>query len=340
MTFSSRVALIATGLIVVIAAAYYARMLLAPITLAIVIGLMFGPVADRIERFGISSHFSAIVVLLAFILILAIALTSVVLPISIWIDRLPLIWQNIRSIMAEYNGIIESFSQMQDGMREIMGSDESMRVAVDDESPVSQVAWLAPTILAQILLFLASLYFFVVARNDVRAAILSICVNRRLRWRIARVFRDVEHLVSRYLLSITAINVGLGIAVGLAMWAAGVPSPYLWGLLAACLNYAIYVGPAVMAVIMLGVGLATYSGGAVLLPVAVYLSINMIEAQFVTPLVVGRSLTINPFLVFLALAFWLWLWGPVGGFIAVPMSLIFVVILRNLLPQRPSQPAR
>ena len=169
-------------------------------------------------------------------------------------------------------------------------------------------------------------------------AILSLCMTRRLRWRFAHVFRDVEALVSRYLLSITAVNTCLGVAVSAAMWAIDIPSPLLWGVLAFCLNYAIYIGPAIMAVLMLCVGLATSSGVEILLPAVLYLSLNLVEAQFITPTIVGRAVTINPFVIFLALAFWIWLWGPVGGFIAVPFCLICLAIFRNIVPLAQSWP--
>ena len=94
-------------------------------------------------------------------------------------------------------------------------------------------ATLAPALLGQMLLFFASLYFFVATRHDTRAAILTLCFGRRLRWRVAHIFRDVEAMVSRYLLSITLINVAEGAALAAGLWLLGVPSALLWGVLAA-----------------------------------------------------------------------------------------------------------
>ena len=90
-----------------------------------------------------------------------------------------------------------------------------------------------------------------------------------------------------------------------------------------------------MAVILLGVGLATWdSPPTIFLPMLAFLTLNMIEAQFVTPQVIGRSVTLNPFFVFLSLSFWIWIWGPAGGLLAVPFLLIGNAVLRNSLPVR------
>ena len=112
--------------------------------------------------------------------------------------------------------------------------------------------------IAQILIFLASLYFFVATRHETRAAILKLCFTRRLRWRVAHIFRDVETLVSRYLLSITLINVSEGIAVGVGFIAVGVPSAMLWGALAVVANFVVFLGPLSMTVLLFGVGLTEF----------------------------------------------------------------------------------
>ena len=157
-------------------------------------------------------------------------------------------------------------------------------------------------------------------------------MTRRLRWRIAHVFRDVERYVSQYLLQITGINLALGATLSACLWLAGVPSALMWGLLACTLNYVIYIGPAVMVAILLGVGLATAQTSiGIFLPPAIYLGLNILESQVVTPHVLGRSMAINPFIIFLSLVFWIWIWGPVGGFIAVPFLLIVMTTYTNIV---------
>jgi predicted PurR-regulated permease PerM len=128
------------------------------------------------------------------------------------------------------------------------------------------------------------------------------------------------------------------------MWAIGMPSPILWGALATVLNYVTYVGQAAMVVVLVSVGLGTQADLVrILLPVACYLAISFSEGQIITPQVLGRTMTLNPFLIFLAITFWLWTWGPIGGPIAVPSLLIVQSILAHVLPGKdvvPKNPVR
>lgn len=330
---SAQVATVVVGVLAVIVALDAGEFILSPILLGITIGLMLGPIATRLERQGLWPTLSAALVVVIFVGILGALLLALAAPLSFWIERIPAIWSDLRGRLAEWQAPIEAMRDFQTQLRTVTVGDEGLTVSVDDGSTVTTLATLAPGLIGQLLLFFASLYFFVATRHETRAFALKLCLKRRLRWRVAHIFRDVERLVSRYLLSISLINFGHGAAVSLATWAMGVPSPLLWGAIAAVFNFVPYLGPALTAVILFGVGLAEFDTlGASFMPVAVYFAIHFIEAQFVTPLVIGRTMTLNPFLVLLALAFWLWLWGPIGGFIAIPNLLMIYAIVWNLVP--------
>lgn len=328
----SQLAMICLGLLGLIFTLEAGQFLLAPVALAVIIGLMLGPVANAIERRGLPPAISALLVVLLFMLIVGVLAFALIAPMGYWAERLPRIWAQLQEQMQHLRRPLEMLKGIREEIREVTG-DAGLTVSVDEGSPVVSAATMAPAIGAQLLIFLASLYFFTATRERTRIAVLRLCANRRLRWRVAHIFRDVETLVSRYLLSIAAINLGLGLAVTVALWLVGVPQPALWGALAGVLNFVIYIGPAIMAALLFGVGLATFDSLAgSLMPPLVFLALNMVEGQFVTPTVIGRTMTLNPFVVFLALAFWLWIWGPIGGFIAIPALLIAFAIARNILP--------
>ncbi len=328
----AQLGMIAMGLVAIIFALDAAQFVMAPVLMAIVIGLMFGPVATLLERRGVNSAVAAAAVVLLFLLILALGMLALAAPLTTWLDLAPQIWAQLQFHMAQFREPMNVLEGLREELRTITGSD-NVTVSVEDGTAVESMAVLAPAIIGQILLFLASLYFFVATRNRSRNAILRLCTTRKIRWRVAHIFREVEQSVSRYLLSISVINVGLGAAVGAAMFAIGMPSAVLWGALAAILNFVVYLGPAVMALILFAVGLTQYDSlSGSLLPALVYLGVNLIEAQFVTPQVIGRTMLMNPFVVILAIAFWIWLWGPIGGFIAIPMLLVFYAIAANIVP--------
>lgn len=329
-----RIAIIITGLVAILAALDYGRPFLAPVSLAVITGLMASPVASALERF-IPASLAAATVVVLFLGLIGAAMALFSMPLSIWSGRLPEIWLELQRHLINWRTVFDTLGGVQEQIRNIAGGKAQMTVDIADNSAVEEIATLAPALMAQIVLFLASLYFFLATRNSIRASVLSLCFNRRSRLRTARMFRDAEWFVSRYLLSITVINIGLGAATAAAMWLLDVPQPLLWGMLAFILNYVVYIGPAIMAVILLGVGLATWdSAPAIFVPAGAYLTLNMIEAQFVTPEVIGRSVTLNPFFVFLSLAFWIWLWGPIGGLLAVPFLLIAYAVIRNVLPMQ------
>lgn len=338
---ASRMAMVLVGVVVALVAIQAAQVILAPVLLAIIIGLMFGPLADLMENRGVPEGISAGVAVLILIFVIVGGGALFYGPLAEWAARIPMIWTRLQAQLATLKEPMESLGALQEQLKGVLGSGEAMEVTVEDSSTVTGIALLAPAIFAQVLIFLVSLYFFLATRDQIRVATLSLCVSRRMRWRTAHVFRDVELKVSKYLLTITCVNLGVGVVVGLLMWAIGMPSPILWGALAAVLNYIPFVGQAFMALILFLVGLSTGGDlGKAILPVALYWGVNFVEGNFVSPNLLGRTMTINPFMIFLSLTFWLWAWGPVGGLIAVPSLLVLYSIVTHILPTRQVTPRK
>jgi predicted PurR-regulated permease PerM len=318
-----RASLVILCLIAVVAALDFGQVLFAPICLSIVVGSIFGPAADRMSLWGLPSWVSAVVMILVFILLIFTVGAAFIVPLSDWLDKMPLIWSRLQSQLVSWQGFFSSVGSLQEELRSAIGQKEGMQVSVDDTSAVESVFYFAPAFVAQVILFLASLYFFILTRPYLRRSAMALSSDNDSRRCMLAVFRTIEDRLTAYLFSITLINLCLGVAVAGTMWALGVPSPLLWGLLAGMLNYVVYVGPAIMVVVMTCVGLATGNTLlAIVTPPLAYLFLNLIEAQFVTPTVLGRTMTLNPFVVFLTIAFWIWLWGAAGGFVAVPLLLV------------------
>ncbi len=338
---AAQMAIILIGIIAAVVALQAAQVVLAPVFLAITVGLMFGPIADLMERRGVPEFVSAAIVVLLLVLIIIGGGLLFYGPLASWAERLPVVWARLQQELANWREPIESLGALQQELQGVLGGQADMAVTVEDNSAMTNIAMLAPAILAQVLVFLVSLYFFLATRDSIRVAILSLCVSRRMRWRTAHAFRDVEQKVSRYLLTISLINLGVGTVVTLLMWAIGMPSPLLWGAMAAVLNYIPFVGQAFMALMLFIAGLGTGGGlAAAVVPVGLYWVVNFVEGNFVSPNLLGRTMTINPFLIFLSIAFWLWAWGPMGGLIAVPSLLVIHSVLTHILPTRTVTPRR
>ena len=146
---------------------------------------------------------------------------------------------------------------------------------------------------------------------------------------------DIEKHLTGYLVVVSIINATLGIIVGIGAFLLDFPNPAIFGLAAAVLNYIPYVGPAVMVVIFCSALASSPFRRSVMLCLAPlgFVALATAEGHFITPTIVGRRITLNPLLVFLALAFWTWLWGPIGAFLAAPLSIVGVVVFNHLFPQ-------
>ena len=332
---ASEVAVIVLAVIATIIALKLGQAVVAPVALAIFVGLMLTPVAMRLEALGLPHALAAILLVLLFVAAWAAAMAMLAAPLGLWVERLPLIWRRLQMHMSDWREIIGSFSDLREQLGQITSSGDQISVVVAENGPgIPDVAWAAPSILSQTIVFLVALYFFLMTRVSIRQGILRTSMTFTTRVRVARALRDIQTEISRYLLTITVINAALGVAVAAAFQALGVPSPVLWGALAFVMNFMIFLGPVFMVVILLGVGVATsLTAGGILLPALVYLGLNTLESQFVTPQTVGRTLTLNPLAVFVTIVFWLWLWGPLGGLIAVPSLMIVRVIwIRAVAP--------
>ena len=154
--------------------------------------------------------------------------------------------------------------------------------------------------------------------------------DRDSRLTVLHTLNEIDDNMTTYFGTFTLINIGLGIAASALTWVIGLPNPLLWGVLATLLNYVPYLGPAVVIGTLAIVGLLLYPTleEAAVAPLF-YLGLVTVEGQFITPTLMGRRLEINPFAIFLAIAFCTWFWGPVGAFLAVPLLMALSVALQN-----------
>lgn len=339
---ASQLAIVFAGCLVALVAINTGQFILAPIFLAVIIGLMCGPLCDWMERRKVPTALSAAIVVVVLIVVIAGAAAAFSAPLSVWVGKAPAIWDKLKGEIDNWKAPLETIGAFQQQLQSIFGGgDTALSVKVEGGGPITSLAFGAPAALGQILIFFGGLYFFLAARDAIRVGILSLCFTRKMRWRTAHVFRDVELRVSRYLLTITVVNLCLGSLVAIAMWLVGMPSPLLWGALAFVLNYVPFLGQATMMGLIFLIGLGTRDGiTSALLPVGCYWALSFIESQVVTPNLLGRTMTINPFLIFLSLTYWLWAWGPVGGLVAVPSLLVLHSVITHILPTRAVVAAR
>jgi predicted PurR-regulated permease PerM len=199
--------------------------------------------------------------------------------------------------------------------------------------------WVQPTLeflsptFAEFLLFVATLILFIASWRDLRRALIMNFGERTSRLRTLRILNEIEEHLGSYLLMVATINVGVGIATGLICAVTSMPNPASLGALAAILNFIPIIGPVAMFAVLVVVGLValpTISAG--LLAPAMFAAMTFLEGHFLTPMIVGRRLAVNALAVFLALAFWTWLWGPMGAFLSSPLLIVALIVKEHLMP--------
>lgn len=336
---ATQVAIIATALVAVSATMVLARPVLVPIVAAVIIGSVIGPAIEAMGKRGIPTPIGSIfiVALLCFGLYgLALMLAG---PLAEWSARGPEIGGILQDRFASFQPMMRSIASFVESI-ESLGrvAEPPMKVAIADSRMLESALGLVTPLIGQFILFVGSLLFFLAGRIQIKRRVVQAMGPRTTRLAALRVFREIEERLGAYLITATFINIGLGIATALMTWALGLPNPPLWGALACLLNYIPYVGPAVMTMILALAGIVTFPTVVHgLLPAAAFLTITSVEGQFLTPLIVGRRVALNPFAVFLSMALWTWLWGPAGTFLSVPLLIAAMALADSAMTKRRPQ---
>jgi predicted PurR-regulated permease PerM len=174
--------------------------------------------------------------------------------------------------------------------------------------------------------------FYLVYQKHIRNSIVQVFKDREERLGMLRILSEIDESMSVYFGTFTIVNLCLAIVTTTLTWIVGLPNPLLWGVLAGVLNYVPYIGPGIVTGTLAVVGLMTFSSlTQALIAPAVFLAIVTIEGNFITPTVMGQRLELNPFAVFLSIAFCTWLWGPIGAFLAVPLLLATTMMIAHVL---------
>ena len=336
-----RTATVLLAFLACMGALYFAKDIAAPMTLAVVVGIIMAPMMDFFRRIRIPTGYAAGIIMFATLSV--IGLLVLALEPLVWrvVDEIPRIRYELQSIVYDLRGMMRGLDDMSAEMKRALGSGavDGGEVAATSPLPsVSDAIFLAPIILGQLLVFAGTFYFFLLTRLDVYSALAKRIGGVAQSSVIQQRFRTAELLVSRYFVTISFINFGLGLALTGVLMAIGLPLPWVWGMAAFLLNYVLYVGPALLMVGLLLSGLIHFDGFMVAAPMLGYVALNMTEAQFVTPSLVGKHVSLNALLVFVALVFGVWFWGPIGGIVSIPVMVIAAALLDDSVVRQTQRP--
>jgi predicted PurR-regulated permease PerM len=305
-----------------------------PILAAAILALTLAPLIKGARRIGIPTWITAMLILLFGFGALSVGAMALAKPVSDWIARAPEIGASIKDKLAVLDQPIAALHDLE---TTLFGDSPGLNVNMPSNVVLPVVAFVTPAA-GELVLFFTTLLFFLVGEIELRNELVALFGNRDSKLRFLKIMRDIERNLAGYLTVVTIVNTVIAMIVSLGAWAIGFPNPLIFGLLAGLLNYVPYIGPAIMVIVLFGVGLVTFPSlaQALIAPLGL-VAVATLEGHLVTPTIVGRRLTLNPLLVFLALAFWTWMWGPMGALLATPLSIIGLVVVNHLFPSEDLQ---
>jgi len=319
---------------------HFAQAVLLPFAVALLLNLLFAPLVRRLNRVGIPATVSAGAVVLLLVSTLLLGGALLLEPAKEWLRHAP---TSVRQLALEFEQVkhpLEGINELSEEVGEMADLDgrkpKPQAVEINTPSALDRVMKAAPSVFASLVVTFLYTFFLLAGNNELSRRLLSFGKSWEAKRRLIRISREIHGEISRHLRTVTLINIGLGVSVGLVLWSLEIPNPSLWGTMVAILNFAPYVGALVGATVLAVVGAITFANlvDALIAP-GIFLALTSLEGLLITPLILGRRLTLSPLMVFLSVIVWGWLWGVVGALIAVPLMSALKVTLAHSRNTRP-----
>ena len=313
-----------TGLFVlaVLYTLFFARAFLLPIVLAVLFDFLLSPIIRTLKRARIPEPLGAALVILSLLGAVGAGAYSLAEPAREWMAKAPQSINRVQSRLRELRKPVEQVTRTAEQVEAATEVSKSgpQEVVVRGPRLSERLFGTTQSLLTGAMETIILLYFLLAAGDLFLQKLIKVLPLLKDKKKAVAIARETEASISTYLFTVALVNVALGIVVTLVMLLIGMPNAILWGSMAALAEFIPYVGATVMLGTLAMAGLVTFPdiGHALLVPGA-YLAVNLIQANFISPAVLGRRLTLNPVAILVGLVFWWWIWGVGGAFIAVPL---------------------
>jgi predicted PurR-regulated permease PerM len=311
-----------------------------PLVLACMFNLVLTPVVLALTRIRIPEPVGAGLVVLVVLLVLALGVVTLSQPASEWLRRLPLVIDQLSERLDFVRGPAKQLKEAEEALTNL---------GAEAPGTATQVVVMPRTTTLRELLFnetsrfaigaattLALLYFMLAMGDKFLRRLVAALPDFRTKKQAVEIAHQLQSDMSHYLLTVSVINVVFGAIVAGAMFAAGMPNPLLWGVMAAFLNYVPFLGHTVSAIVIAVVALLSFPDlGTALIPPGLFIVIAALEGNVITPMILARRLTLNPVAVVAALLIWGWMWGIVGMLLAVPLLVVAKITCDRIEPLHP-----
>jgi predicted PurR-regulated permease PerM len=316
---------------------YFMRSILLPIVLALLLSYLLRPIVRGLAKLKIPLPVGAALILIGLLALVGYGISTLATPAVGWLQKAPTGLAEFQHKLLPVKKSVAQVTQATGEIEKLASTNAEIKTVEVKRHPITEMLFMrTPEFIASAILLLILLYFLLVYDQTFIAKLVKLLPTLSDKKAAVGIAHDIESHVSRYLFTITAINACLGAAVGTAVGLLGLANPVMWGVMVALLNFVPYLG-ALTGIICMTIGavLSFDSLGYALVFPAVYLAFGTLEGSFITPWVMGRSLTLNPVIILLSLTFWGWMWGIVGIILAVPILAAFKIFCAHIKPMEP-----
>jgi predicted PurR-regulated permease PerM len=298
------------------------------VVIAVVLKLLLQPAVRGLERLWLPRTLAALATVALLVTVLIGLGTLISAPAASWLSQVPQAGQRLEQRLSALRGPIQAVDQQLHHLEGLTKEPTASTVVVEHNSWAAESIFTgtreALGIVGTSLLFLI---FLLVSGDTFLRRAVEILPRFRDKRQVVDIAQQIERDISAYLVTVTIMNLLVGIAAAALTYAVGINDPLLWGAFAFVLNYLPILGPAVCFGIFLVIGLLSFDSlGQSCLAAAGYMIIHLIEGQAVTPVLLARRFTLNPVLIMFAIVFWYWMWGVPGAVLAVPMLAITKIV--------------
>jgi predicted PurR-regulated permease PerM len=323
-----------TGLFVLAAfyTLYFARAFLLPVVLAVLLDFLLSPIIRALKRARIPEPLGAAFVIIGLLATTGAAVYGLSGPAKEWVQRLPSSVRAAEDRLRALRTPVEQVTKTAEQVEEATKMDEATpEVVVRGPSLIERMFGTTQTILTTAIEVIILLYFLLAAGDLFLQKLIKVLPQLKDKKKAVSIARETEASISTYLVTVTLMNIGLGMAVSAVMYLLGMPNPLLWGAMAALAEFVPYLGATALVAVLTLAGIITFDqmGHALLVPLA-YLGVNLLQSQFIYPMILGRRLTLNPVAILVGLVFWWWIWGIPGAFLAVPLLATFKIFCDHI----------
>jgi predicted PurR-regulated permease PerM len=330
-------AIIGLFALAVLAALQLAGEIVVPLFSALIVGVLLGQVIDRLVRLGLPPSIAGISVVGVAIALGILMIEALIDPFSSFVAQAP---KMTEAALQAASRILAPIAKMRAAILHTAGANDGA-ISIGNET-----AWLSAVLgrltpaVGEILVFFACMAFLVAGRAALRKQLILAMPERDSRLKMIRAFGAVETAVVQYFGATALVYAGVAAAVGVIAFAFGLSNPLLWSTMTFVAAYIPYLGVALIALSLAATGLLAHPDAIAyaLAPTLAYLAIHTVTEIAIIPTMLGRRHEINPFLIFLSIVFWSWMWGPVGAILATPMLVTMQSLIGVMLAEEARLP--